>query len=72
VSLEPFSHEEICEATEEFFEAFDIVEHHMPTGSSMEDTLKVCEYVVKLASKRRKEREKQEREELFGFFKSEN
>ncbi len=67
--MDPFTHEEICDATEQFMNAFDVVHHHMPSGSSIEDTLKVCDYVIKTASKLRNAKEKSERDARLGFIK---
>ena len=49
----PLTVEEMKEASDVFFPLFDVVHKGMPTGASVEDTLKVMETVTKLAHKYR-------------------
>tara|TARA_Y100000589_G_scaffold190288_1_gene180218 strand:+ start:295 stop:543 length:249 start_codon:yes stop_codon:yes gene_type:complete len=69
MKMDPFTQEEIIEATELFFDSFDIVHHRMPTGCGIEDTLKVVDYVIKTATKLRSAKEKSERDARLGFIK---
>jgi hypothetical protein len=62
--------EEITEAADLFFKSFNIIDKAMPKGSSIEDTLKVSDHVIKIASKLRQDREKEARDERFGFGKT--
>jgi len=66
----PLSTEEIREAADLFFESFAVIHTGMPEGSTTEDTLKVLEYVAKLAIKMRIDRER-EKLSRFGFSKKE-
>jgi hypothetical protein len=68
MSDKPLSTDEVREAADLFFESFAVVRNGMPDGSTTEDTLKVMEYVAKLATRMRylKEREKLDK---FGFSK---
>jgi hypothetical protein len=66
----PLSTEEIREAADLFFESFAVIRTGMPDGSTTEDTLKVLEYVAKLAIKMRIDRER-EKLSRFGFSKKE-
>ena len=72
MSKDVLTTKEIKEATDLFFKSFNIIDKAMPEGSSIEDTLKVSEHVVKLASKLRADRKKAERDASFGFNKTEN
>ena len=44
----PLTPEEIKEASDLFFEAFDIVSTRMPQGSTIEDTIKCMEHILSL------------------------
>ena len=63
----PLTPKEIQEASDLFFEAFDIVSSRMPKGSSVEDTIKCMEQVNKVASRLRQNAEAKVRDERFGF-----
>ena len=63
----PLTPEEINEASDLFFEAFDIVSSRMPKESTVEDTIKCMEQVNKVASKLRQDLEAKLRDERFGF-----
>jgi hypothetical protein len=67
----PLSKEEVQEAADLFFESFAIIRTGMPEGSTTEDTLKVLEYVAKLAIKMRIDRER-EKLSSFGYMKEVN
>jgi hypothetical protein len=67
----PLSKEEVQEAADLFFESFAIIRTGMPDGSTTEDTLKVLEYVAKLAIKMRIDRER-EKLSSFGYMKEVN
>jgi hypothetical protein len=67
----PLSKEEVQEAADLFFESFSIIRTGMPEGSTTEDTLKVLEYVAKLAIKMRIDRER-EKFSKFGYMKEVN
>ena len=63
----PLTPEEVQKAADKFFPLFDIVNHRMPSGSTIEDSLKVMETICTLAHKLRTEEEKIK----FGFNKDE-
>ena len=63
----PLTPKEIQEASDLFFEAFDIVSSRMPKESTVEDTIKCMEQVNKVASKLRQDLEAKLRDERFGF-----
>jgi len=63
----PLTPEEVQKAADQFFPLFDIVNHRMPPGSTIEDSLKVMETICTLAHKLRTEEEKIK----FGFNKDE-
>lgn len=63
----PLTPEEIKEASDLFFEAFDIVSTRMPQGSTIEDTIKCMEHINKVASKLRQDKEAETRDKRFGF-----
>ena len=67
----PLSKEEVQEAADLFFESFAIIRTGMPEGSTTEDTLKVLEYVAKLAIKIRIDRER-EKLSSFGYMREVN
>jgi len=67
----PLSKEEVQEAADLFFESFAIIRTGMPDGSTTEDTLKVLEYVAKLAIKMRIDRER-EKLSSFGYMREVN
>jgi len=67
----PLSKEEVQEAADLFFESFAIIRTGMPEGSTTEDTLKVLEYVAKLAIKMRIDRER-EKLSSFGYMREVN
>jgi len=64
----PLSTDEIRKAADLFFESFSVVRNGMPDGSTTEDTLKVMEYVAKLATQMRSDKER-EKLDKFGFSK---
>ena len=72
MKMDPFTQEEIIEATDLFFKSFNVVNKAMPKGSSIEDTLKVVDCVIKTASKLRGTKEKDERDARLGFVKAES
>ena len=63
----PLTPEEINEASDLFFETFNIVSSRMPKESTVEDTIKCMEQVNKVASKLRQDLEAKLRDERFGF-----
>jgi hypothetical protein len=65
----PLTTEEMREASEFFFESFEIIQSKMPENSTTGDTLKVMEYVAKLATKQRSDREREKLRVSFGFSK---
>lgn len=65
MNQKPLTPEEVQKAADQFFPLFDIVNKHMPSNSTTEDTLKVMETVCALAQKLRLEEEKTN----FGFNK---
>lgn len=71
MNMNPLTEEEIKAASELFFDAFKIVSAQMPQGSSVEDTIKCMEEVKKIASHLRHQKEKQQRDLIFGFSKGE-
>lgn len=54
----PLTLEELTEAGDIFFPRFNIISERMPQGSTIEDTLKVMEKVLKLGHYQRREKEK--------------
>ncbi len=66
----PLTPEEMKEASEIFFKSFAIIRMQMPENSTTEDTLKVMEYVAKLATKARSDKERDKLTASFGFSKA--
>lgn len=64
----PLTRDEIRDAAEEWFPLFEEIACRMPTATP-EDQLKALEHVTKLASHRRAEKEKADRDARFGFLK---
>lgn len=64
---DPLTQEEMTEAADIFFPLLDLVHTRMPTGSTMEDCLKVMETVAKLGHKNRADKKAKEKELEFGF-----
>ena len=62
----PLTIEELTEAGDTFFPRFNNILERMPEGSTIEDTLKVMEKVLKLGHHQRREKEKL-REFRFGI-----
>ena len=54
----PLTLEELTEAGDIFFPRFNNIRDRMPPGSTIEDTLKVMEKVLKLGHHQRREKEK--------------
>lgn len=54
----PLSLEELTEAGDIFFSRFNIISERMPQSSTIEDTLKVMEKVLKLGHHQRRKKEK--------------
>ncbi len=54
----PLTIEELTEAGDTFFPRFNNILERMPEGSTIEDTLKVMEKVLKLGHYQRREKEK--------------
>ena len=66
----PLTPEEMEEASEVFFRSFEIIQMKMPVDSTTEDVLKVMEYVAKLATKARSDKERDKLTASFGFSKA--
>ena len=66
---DPLTLEEMTAAADIFFPLFEHVHERMPSGTAVEDTLKVMETLAKLGHKRRSEKIDEEIKSKFGFNK---